>query len=275
LKATPVNAIAGGAQAAWRGADRCAGRGKGRAPVVLALRGGAGSVRAKAMSLVLPLPVLAKVCGLSSFAAVEAAALGGASHAGFIHFPKSPRHMDFAQAAPLMQAAAALGMTPVSVLVNPDDDTLAALLAAAQPGMIQLHGAEDAARIRSVQALGLPVIKAVGVGSGDDVARARQLADVADLVLLDAKPPADARYPGGLGVRFDWRLLDGFASARPWLLSGGLDAANVGEALARTGAPGVDVSSGVESAPGVKDTARITAFLQAVRAATTAPAHPA
>jgi phosphoribosylanthranilate isomerase len=220
------------------------------------------------MTLALPPPVLAKVCGLSTLAAVEAAALCGASHVGFIHFPKSPRHIGFAEAAPLMQAARDLGVTPVSVLVNPDDAALAALLAAAHPGMIQLHGAEDAARIRAVQALGLPVIKAIGVGSPADVALARELAPVADMLLLDAKPPADARYPGGLGVRFDWSLLDGFASARPWLVSGGLDADTVGEALARTGAPGVDVSSGVESAPGVKDTARITAFLQAVRAAT-------
>lgn len=212
-----------------------------------------------------PLPVAAKICGLTSADAIAAAAAGGASHVGFVIFPKSPRHIAPRDAAPLAAAARRAGLRTVAVMVDPDDALLAAVRGALAPDLVQLHGHETLERVAAVRGQGTPVIKALGVGAPADVAAASAFGPVADALLLDARPPAGADLPGGLGRTFDWALLEGFAPAVPWFLSGGLDPSNAAAAVCRTGAPGVDVSSGVESAPGVKDTARIAAFLDALR----------
>lgn len=203
---------------------------------------------------------LVKICGITDAAALAAAR--GADFVGFVVFPPSPRAVTPAQAIALAPLAPA-GARRVGLFVDADD----ALLAAALPALdvIQLHGNETPERVAAVRArFGLPVIKAVGIGDATDVARARDYAAVADLLLLDAKPAA---LPGGNGHRFDWGLARGARLGRPWLLAGGLDAGNVAQALAESGADGVDVSSGVESARGVKDQAKVTAFVKAAKTA--------
>ena len=148
------------------------------------------------------------------------------------------------------------------------DLALAAIVAGIAPDLLQLHGKESPARVAEIKrAFAVPVIKALGVAEAADFAKARDYEDAADWLLIDAKPPKGASRPGGHGVPFDWRLARGFAPRKPWLLSGGLEPANVGEAIALSGARGVDVSSGVESAPGVKDIDKIKAFVAAARAA--------
>lgn len=201
---------------------------------------------------------LVKICGITDAAALVAAR--GADFVGFVVFPPSPRAVTPAQAIALAPLAPD-GARRVGLFVDADD----ALLAAALPALdvIQLHGSETPARVAAVRArFGLPVMKAVGIGDAADVARARDYAGVADFLLLDAKPAA---LPGGNGHRFDWGLARGAALGRPWLLAGGLDAGNVAQALAESGADGVDVSSGVEAARGVKDPAKVTDFVAAAK----------
>lgn len=211
----------------------------------------------------------AKICGITDPEAARAAAEGGAAYVGFVFYPHSPRHLTPARAAELA-AALPPAIGRVAVVVDADDATLDAIVASGAVDMIQCHGHEDAARLRALKArYGLKIIKAVPVSAVADLDAARAYAEVADLLLFDAKPPTSGAKtrPGGNGLAFDWRLLgEGRTWPVPWLLSGGLDAGNVAAAVRQSGARLVDVSSGVERRPGVKDPARILAFLRALRA---------
>ena len=211
--------------------------------------------------------VRVKICGLTRPADLAAAAEAGAAYAGFVHFPKSPRHLE-ADALAALARHAPPGLCKVLLTVDAEDARLDALLAAAPIDMLQLHGAESPARVAELRARhGLPVMKAVGLRDADDLAALDAAARAADQLLIDAKPPAGADLPGGNGLAFDWRLLSGRRIAGPWMLAGGLTPATAAEAVRLTGAAQLDVSSGVESAPGVKDPARIRAFLAAAREA--------
>lgn len=207
-----------------------------------------------------------KICGLTDPADIPAAILAGASYLGFVFFPKSPRHLDIPSAA-AMAATAPPGIMKVALTVDADDAALDALTEAVALDMIQLHGHETPERVREVRARsGLPVMKAVGVAGPEDIADIDRYAAVADQLLIDAKPPREAELPGGNGLPFDWRLIADRRWNVPWMLAGGLTPDNVAEAVRMTGTRQVDVSSGVESAPGVKDADRIAAFGAALRA---------
>lgn len=209
------------------------------------------------------MPVRAKICGLSTPDTLGAALRGGASHVGFVLFPKSPRNVMPEQAAALAALVPA-HVAKVGVFVDPDDDLLARAITAGLDA-VQLHGGESPERAAAIRARhGVEVWKAIPVKTRADLRAAESYTAAVDRVLYDAKTPAAADLPGGMGLRFDWKLLDGFAHPLPWALSGGLDAGNVREAVAVTGARLVDVSSGVERAPGVKDMDKIAAFLQAL-----------
>ncbi|TNF22820.1 MAG: phosphoribosylanthranilate isomerase [Rhodobacteraceae bacterium] len=207
--------------------------------------------------------VRTKICGLNRPEDVAAVAAAGGSYVGFNFFPRSPRYVDFAQARSLALEVP-LGLAKVGLVVNADDALLDALTETVPLDFLQLHGSESPERVAEVRArYGLPVIKVVGVADADDLPLLDVHGRVADQVLVDAKPPKDAVLPGGNGLTFDWRLISGRRWTVPWMLAGGLTPENVGEAIARTGARQVDVSSGVESAPGRKDGARIAAFVAA------------
>jgi phosphoribosylanthranilate isomerase len=207
-----------------------------------------------------------KICGLREAAHVEAAVRGGAAYVGFVFYPKSPRNLTLSDAARLA-AAVPPGVAKVALTVDADDATLDALLAAVPVDMLQLHGHETSERVGDVRARhGLPVMKAVGVAGEEDLPALESYGRVADQLLVDAKPPKGAGLPGGNGLAFDWRLIAGRRWPVPWMLAGGLTPDNVAEAIRLTGARQVDVSSGVESAPGVKDPRRIAAFLTAAGA---------
>jgi phosphoribosylanthranilate isomerase len=206
----------------------------------------------------------AKICGLNSEAAVAAAAAGGASHVGFVFYPPSPRAVDAARAAALARAVPA-DIVKVGLLVDADDATLAAILAEAPLDMLQLHGDETPRRVKEIRRrFGRPVMKALRVASATDLAAADEYLPVADWLLFDAKPPPEmtGALPGGNSLSFDWSLIAGRSWARPWMLSGGLNAGNLARAVAATGARAVDVSSGVEDAPGRKSPDKIAAFLK-------------
>ena len=207
-----------------------------------------------------------KFCGLSRVEDITAAALAGARYVGFVHFEKSPRHVSITDMAALGVTVPA-GIAKVALTVNADDALLDAMLAAVPLDMLQLHGSESPARVAEVKArYGLPVMKAVGLADVDDLAAIDLYAPVADQLLIDAKPPKDADLPGGNGLAFDWRLLAGRKYwTKPWMLAGGLTPDNVAEAVRLTGARQVDVSSGVETAPGVKDAALMASFAAALR----------
>jgi phosphoribosylanthranilate isomerase len=208
----------------------------------------------------------AKICGIRDRASLEAAISGGARYVGLNFFPKSPRFVTLDQASQL--AALARGRIEiVAVTVNADDALLSALAAHATPDWIQLHGDELPARAAEIRRFAQKgVIRALGVARSTDLDAAARHAHTADIFLFDAKAPIDAAMPGGNGVAFDWRVLRGRRFARPWMLSGGLHAGNLEEAVRESGAGAVDVSSGVESAPGVKDPSRIADFLAAAKA---------
>lgn len=212
--------------------------------------------------------VAIKICGLSTPDSLEAAIAARATHAGFVFFPKSPRHVSLAQAAVLGRAARGR-IARVGLFVDTDDAAIAAAVEAAGLDILQLHGEESPARLAALRARhGLPVWKALPVASAGDVARADAYRGAADMILFDAKTPKGT-LPGGMGLAFDWGLVAGWkAGGFPggWGLAGGLDPANVAEALRQTRAPLVDCSSGVESAPGIKDAGRIAAFCAAARA---------
>lgn len=209
--------------------------------------------------------VRVKICGLRTAADVVAAAAAGAAYAGFVFFPKSPRHLTV-EAARALALGAPEGLCKVALTVDADDATLDAIVGAVPLDMLQLHGREAPERVAEVKArYGLPVMKAIGVADEGDLAGLLEMSLAADQLLIDAKPPKGAALPGGNGLAFDWRLLVGRKWLRPWMLAGGLTPENVAQAVRLTGARQVDVSSGVESAPGVKDPARIAAFVQAAQ----------
>jgi phosphoribosylanthranilate isomerase len=210
-----------------------------------------------------------KICGLRSRAEVMAAAGAGATYVGMVFFPRSPRHMTLGDARWVAEGTPE-GVIRVALTVDAEDAALEALRAEVPVDMLQLHGHESPDRVAEIRArFGLPVMKAVGVADEGDLAQLAGYAAVADQILVDARPPRDAERPGGTGVVFDWRLIRGRRWSLPWMLAGGLNPENVAEAVRLTGAEQVDVSSGVERAPGFKDPTRIAAF---VRAASAAPA---
>ena len=211
--------------------------------------------------------LIVKICGLKTPEALDVALESGADLVGFVFFQPSPRHVEF-------EAARALGERvkgragKVALTVDADDATLAAVVEALKPDLLQLHGSEPPERVTALRArFELPVMKAIPVAERTDLARVDLYKKVADRLLFDARAPREATRPGGLGTPFDWTLLKGVDPGIPFLLSGGLDAGNVAEALRVTRAPGVDVSSGVERAPGEKDADKIRAFIRAARAA--------
>ncbi len=206
-----------------------------------------------------------KICGLSAPEHVRAAAEAGAGYVGFVFFPKSPRNVTPDAAAELAHLVPA-GVAKVALVVNATDEELDAITSTVPLDMLQLHGKESPDRVAQVRArYGLPVMKAIGVAEAEDLAAIDLYSDVADQLLIDAKPPRNAELPGGNGLAFDWRLLAGRKYwRRPWMLAGGLTPENVAEAVRMTGAQQVDVSSGVESAPGEKDAALIKAFAAAL-----------
>lgn len=215
----------------------------------------------------------AKICGLKTPDALDAALAAGAAFVGAVTFPKSPRHIAPLAAATLY--ARARGRTQVvSLLVDPDDALVTEVALILKPDLIQLHGHESPARVAEVRRLsGAGIIKALPVSAPGDLEAAAAYAPVVDYLMFDARPPAGSALPGGVGARFDWTMLQGRSFERPWFLAGGLTPDNVGEAIRLTGAPLVDVSSGVESEPGVKDPGLIAAFMAAVDAAAPRTGH--
>ena len=210
-------------------------------------------------------PVRVKICGLKTPGDVAAVAKAGAPYAGFNFFPKSPRYVSPAEARALAIDSPD-GLCKVALVVDADDAMLDAILAEVPLDMLQLHGHETPARVAEVKArYGLPVMKVIGVAVEADLAPLLDYQLVADQILVDAKAPKDAVLPGGNGLTFDWRLLVGRKWLKPWMLAGGLTPENVGQAIQRTGARQVDVASGVESAPGVKEAGKIAAFVQAAQ----------
>jgi phosphoribosylanthranilate isomerase len=203
-----------------------------------------------------------KICGLRTEEALEAALAGGADYVGLVFFPPSPRNITPEAAKPL--AALARGRAKiVALLVDPDDALIEAVVAAVDPDLLQLHGEESPGRVAEVRGRwGKPVMKAVKVANARDAQAALDYAEAADLILFDARAPKDATRPGGHGAAFDWTLLDGVKGRVPFMLSGGLTPDNVAEAIRITGAPMVDVSSGVERSPGEKDPELIRRFLR-------------
>ncbi len=204
-----------------------------------------------------------KICGVTAPDQVEAAARAGARYLGFNFFPKSPRYVDPAKAAALATVVP-VGVAKVGLVVNASDAELDRITDAVPLDILQLHGSETPDRVAEVkERYGLPVMKVIGVANADDLEAIDDYSDVADQLLIDAKPPRDAVLPGGNGLSFDWRLLAGRKYwKRPWMLAGGLTPENVAEAIRMTGARQVDVASGVESAPGVKDKELMTRFVQ-------------
>jgi phosphoribosylanthranilate isomerase len=211
--------------------------------------------------------LVVKICGLSTPEALDVALEEHADMVGFVFFPPSPRHLAFESARALGRRVAGRAQK-VALTVDADDALLESIVEALGPDMLQLHGKEPPARLPELKKrFGLPVMKAIAVAAAADLAAVAAYAAVADRLLFDARPPREATRPGGLGKAFDWRLLENLDFGVPFMLSGGLDPGNVGEAVRITRAPGVDVSSGVERAPGQKDADKIRAFVRAARQA--------
>lgn len=211
--------------------------------------------------------LLVKICGLSTRETLEVALDAGANMVGFVFFPPSPRHLSLETARDLGRQAKRRAVK-VALTVDADDATLSNIVEALQPDILQLHGKETTARLRDIkQKFGLELMKAVAVEGAADLAALPGYAAVADRILFDARPPKGAPRPGGLGAVFDWHVLEHLDLKLPFMVSGGLNAENVAQALRVTRAGGVDVSSGVEREPGVKDGEMIRAFIRAARAA--------
>ena len=211
-------------------------------------------------------PVSVKICGLATVDDVRACADAGANYMGLVFFEKSPRNITL-PAARELALAAPLGLAKVALVVNPSDAELDAIIATVPLDMLQLHGRETPERVAEVKArYGLPVMKAVGIADEDDLPKLESYFGVADQILVDAKPPKGGELPGGNGLSFDWRLIAGRRWPCPWMLAGGLTPENVAEAVKMTGAKQVDVSSGVEDAPGQKNAELIQKFVQSSRA---------
>jgi len=207
-----------------------------------------------------------KICGLSTRETLEAALDAGADMVGFVFFPPSSRHLSLETARALGSVAQRRALK-VALSVDADDETLRAIVEALKPDILQLHGHETVDRVAAIKAMfGLEVMKALPVEKATDLATLPAYAAAADRILFDARPPKGATRPGGLGAVFDWRLLENLALKLPFMVSGGLHAGNVAEAVRITRAGGVDVSSGVECAPGVKDIEMIQEFIRAARA---------
>ncbi|MEM8571624.1 MAG: phosphoribosylanthranilate isomerase [Pseudomonadota bacterium] len=206
-----------------------------------------------------------KICGLRTRAEVDAVARAGAAYAGFVFHPASPRSVTLGDVAWIGKELPD-GIKTVALTVDPDDEILQAILGAFRADLIQLHGSETPERVAAIRKLfGKPVIKAVGIADEEDLIAIDQYASVADQILVDARPKPDSDRPGGHGLPFDWRLLEGRRWRRPWMLAGGLSEENVGEAIRVTGAKQVDVSSGVERSPGHKDPEKVAAFVAAAK----------
>lgn len=215
--------------------------------------------------------VRVKVCGLSTAADVDAAAKAGAAYAGFVFFPKSPRNVSIEQARKVA-VLAPIGLAKVALVVNADNALLDEITEKVALDILQLHGSESPERVAEVRArYGLPVMKAVGVATAEDLLQLAVYEQVCDQILVDAKAPKGAKLPGGNGLAFDWKLIAGRRWARPWMLAGGLTPENVAQAVELTGAVQVDVSSGVESAPGQKDAGLIQRFVTAAKGAQEIP----
>lgn len=209
--------------------------------------------------------VAVKICGLRTAADVAAAAQAGARYVGLVFFPKSPRNVTVDEAAALA-AEVPPGIAKVALVVDADDALLDEITTNVAIDVLQLHGKETPERVAQIKArTGLPVMKAIGIADRDDLQKITDYGRVADMLLVDAKPPKTADLPGGNGLAFDWRLLAGRKWAVPWMLAGGLTPENVQEAIRLTGARQVDVSSGVESAPGAKDPDRMAEFVKAAQ----------
>jgi phosphoribosylanthranilate isomerase len=210
-------------------------------------------------------PVSVKICGLANVDDVRACADAGANYMGLVFFEKSPRNITI-PAARELALAAPLGLAKVALVVNPSDAELDAITGTVPLDMLQLHGRETPERVTEVKArYGLPVMKAVGIADGDDLPKLESYFGVADQILVDAKPPKGGELPGGNGLSFDWRLIAGRRWPCPWMLAGGLTPENVAEAVKMIGAKQVDVSSGVEDAPGQKNAELIQKFVQSSR----------
>ena len=210
--------------------------------------------------------LIVKICGLSTHETLDVALDSGADMVGFVFFPPSPRHLTLDVARELGQAVERRAVK-VALTVDADDATLTAVVEALQPDLLQLHGRETPARLREIrQKFALPVMKALPVATSADLAILPDYRDVADRILFDARAPKEATRPGGLGAVFDWHLLENLELQIPFMVSGGLHAGNVAEAVRVTRAGGVDVSSGVERAPGTKDPEMIRAFIRTARA---------
>jgi phosphoribosylanthranilate isomerase len=211
-------------------------------------------------------PVKVKICGVRTREIVDTAVDAGADYVGLVFFPKSPRHIA-PEAARVIAEHASGRIETVAVLVDPDDALVDEILTAVRPNVLQFHGSEPPERVAAIKSRsGLRVIKAIGVASADDVGKASAYRGIADMILFDAKAPAGSDLPGGHGLAFDWRAVAGPSVERPFALSGGLDPGNVWQALVATGADMVDVSSGVERAPGEKDPDLVRRFVQAAKA---------
>jgi phosphoribosylanthranilate isomerase len=211
---------------------------------------------------------LVKICGLNSVEALDAALSAGADLVGFVRYPRSPRHLGLDEAGSLSARAKGRALR-VALTVDASDEELSNIVAAIDPDILQLHGDEAPARVAAIRArFGRPVMKAVGIAEESDLAALGRYAEVADRLLLDAKPPKNAEaLPGGNGLAFDWRLVAGLDPALAIMLSGGLAPENVAAAIALSGARALDVSSGVERRPGEKDPEKIERFVRAARAA--------
>lgn len=202
-----------------------------------------------------------KICGLSTNESIDAIIAGGATHMGLIFFEKSPRHVDLEKAQSLSRHAADR-IQKVAVSVNADDEYMNTIVKAMQPDVLQLHGNESVERVRELKSTyNLPVMKAFAISETSDFEKVTPYIGIADKFLFDAKPPKGSELPGGNGVAFDWEIMDALPKTVPYMLSGGLDASNVCEAVERSGAKAVDTSSGVESAAGVKNIKLIEEFL--------------
>ena len=212
------------------------------------------------------MPLLVKICGLSTRETLDVALESGADMVGFVFFPPSPRHISLETARELGKQAKGRAVK-VALTVDADDATIENIIETLRPDILQLHGKETTARLRDLkQKFGLPLMKALPVETAADLAPLPGYAGVADSILFDARAPKDATRPGGLGAPFDWHVLGNLDLALPYMVSGGLNAENVAEAVRVTRAGGVDVSSGVERTPGVKDPELIRAFIRAARA---------
>ncbi|MDF2119983.1 phosphoribosylanthranilate isomerase [Roseiarcaceae bacterium H3SJ34-1] len=215
----------------------------------------------------MPTPLTVKICGLSTAPTLAAALNAGADMVGFVFFSPSPRHLSLETARTLSAQVGGRALK-VALSVDADDALLDGIVAALAPDWLQLHGRETPERVSAIKArFGLPVMKALHISTRDDLAAIPAYDGVADRLMFDAKPPKGALLPGGNGAAFDWTILENLSLQAPWMLSGGLGPDNVGEALRITRAPGVDVSSGVERAPGVKDEGLIADFVARARAA--------